>query len=128
MAWFSLTPACRCQPIPTACSVTPCAPTGHGSDNPLNTSTWANALSTVVVRNYSRLIDHGYWGLFVRIIGEITPKLTLNYGLRWDVESGLSAFVNHDYKDGSRESGLPIPRIARPCSAPASACLLTART
>jgi hypothetical protein len=30
---------------------------------------------------------------------KLTPKLTVNYGLRWDYETGLSAFVNNDYNE-----------------------------
>jgi Carboxypeptidase regulatory-like domain/TonB dependent receptor len=92
-------------PLPTdpaACSETPCAPTVTTA-NPLNgggfpNSTWANAYPPQFFDRYSRLIDHGYWGLFVQDQWKVTPKLTLNYGLRWDVESGLSQFVVNDYR------------------------------
>ena len=87
---------------PTACSAAPCAPTVTVA-NPLNgggfpNSTWANAYPSQFFDRYSRLIDHGYWGLFLQDQWKVTPKLTLNYGLRWDVESGLSAFVVNDFK------------------------------
>ena len=87
---------------PTACSATPCTPTVTTA-NPLNgsgfpNSTWANAYPPQFFDRYSRLIDHGYWALFAQDQWKVTPKLTLNYGLRWDVESGLSAFVVNDFK------------------------------
>ena len=87
-------------PLPTspnACSgVAPCAPTVTTA-NPLNTATWANAYPPSFFNRYSRLIDHGYWGAFAQDQWRITPKLTLNIGLRWDVESGLASFVRPDY-------------------------------
>jgi Carboxypeptidase regulatory-like domain/TonB dependent receptor-like, beta-barrel len=58
---------------------------------------WSNAYPPSFFNRYSRIIDHGYWGLFAQDQWRITPKLTLNYGLRWDVESGLGAYVNQDY-------------------------------
>jgi hypothetical protein len=87
---------------PTACSAAPCAPTVTTA-NPLNgagfpNSTWANAYPPQFFDRYSRLIDHGYWGLFLQDQWKVTPKLTLNYGLRWDVETGLSAFVVNDFR------------------------------
>ena len=92
-------------PLPTdttACSATPCAPTVTTA-NPLNgggfpNSNWANAYPPQFFDRYSRLIDHGYWGAFIQDQWKATPKLTLNYGLRWDVETGLNAFVVNDHK------------------------------
>ena len=72
----------------------------------LNTATWANAYPQSLFSHYSRLIDHGYWGLFAQDQWRITPKLTLNYGLRWDVESGLSGFVQQDYNGWQPRVGI----------------------
>jgi hypothetical protein len=78
-----------------------CSPTVT-SANPLNgggfpTSTWANAYPPQFFNRYSRLIDHGYWGGFVQDQWRIAHNLTFNYGLRWDVESGLAQYVRPDY-------------------------------
>ena len=95
---------------PTACSLAPCAPT-ITSANPLNgagfpNSNWANAYPPSLFNGYSRLIDHGYWSGFAQDQWRITPKLTLNYGLRWDVESGLASYVNPDYNGWQPRIGL----------------------
>ncbi len=72
----------------------------------LNTSTWANAYPPSLFNNYGKVIDHGYWGGFVEDQWRITPKLTLNYGLRWDFESGLGEFVKPDYNEWQPRLGL----------------------
>jgi len=88
---------------PTACSTAPCIPTVTTA-NPLNgggfpNSPWNNAYPPSFFNFYSRVIDHGYWGVFAQDQWKLTPKLTLNYGLRWDVETGLAQFVNNDYNE-----------------------------
>jgi len=89
-------------PLPTdatACSDTPCAPTVTMA-NPLNgggfpNSPWANAYPPDFFNRYSRLIDHEYWGIFAQDQWRVSSKFTLNAGLRWDVETGLGAYVNN---------------------------------
>jgi hypothetical protein len=78
-----------------------CSPTVT-SANPLNgggfpNSTWANAYPPAFIDRYNRLIDHGYWGGFAQDQWRISSNLTVNFGLRWDVESGLGQYVNPDY-------------------------------
>jgi outer membrane receptor protein involved in Fe transport len=68
-----------------------------GANGPLNTSTWANAFPQALFPTFGKAINHGYWGLFAQDQWRITPKLTLNFGLRWDYESGLSQFVDPDH-------------------------------
>jgi hypothetical protein len=88
-------------PLPTdpnACTVTACAPlVTVAGGNPLNTSTWANAFQPSLFSNYTHEIDHGYWAGFIQDQWKITRKLTVNYGLRWEYESGLSAYVKRDF-------------------------------
>ena len=83
---------------PTACSATPCAPlVTVAGGNPLNTQTWANAFPPSLFGNYTHPIDYGYWAGFAQDRWRITPKLTLNYGVRWEVATGLSQYVKRDY-------------------------------
>lgn len=77
-----------------------------GANGPLNTTTWANAFPPSLFNTFSKEIDHGYWGFFAQDQWRISPKLTLNYGLRWDYESGLSEFVKPDYGNWQPRIGL----------------------
>jgi hypothetical protein len=70
------------------------APVGYGAITPGSLppaipTTWANAYV---------YLNHSYTGFFMQDQWKIHPKLTLNYGLRWDFESGLEQVVNHDYR------------------------------
>jgi TonB dependent receptor-like, beta-barrel len=47
-----------------------------------------------------------YLGFFVQDQWRITPKLTLNYGLRWDFEASLTQIINHDYRGWQPRVGL----------------------
>ena len=92
---------------PAACTdANPCTPLVTTANNPLNTSTWANAYPQSIFNGYTREIDHGYWGLFFQDQWRITPKLTFNYGLRWDYESGLGNYVKPDYGGWQPRVGL----------------------
>lgn len=87
-----------CQPF--------CTPTVTTTNNTLNTTTWANAFPQKFFNLYTRQIDHGYWGPFIQDQWRLTPKLTLNYGLRWDYESGLASYVNKDFREWQPRVGL----------------------
>jgi len=91
---------------PNTCSATACQPIVTAGNNPLNTTTWANAYQPSLFSHYGREIDHGYWAGFIQDQWRITRKLTLNYGLRWEYETGLSAFVNPDYNGWQPRVGL----------------------
>ncbi len=94
-------------PLPTSPSFQVGAPLVLKSNGTnLNTTTWANAYPPALFNNYSKVIDHGYWGVFAQDQWRITPKLTLNYGLRWDFESGLGQFVQQDFNNWQPRIGL----------------------
>jgi outer membrane receptor protein involved in Fe transport len=61
-------------------------------------SGWPNAFPTNQFSNYGYKLNHGYWGFFAQDQWRITPKLSFNYGLRWDFESGLGSVINADYR------------------------------
>jgi outer membrane receptor protein involved in Fe transport len=58
--------------------------------NPLDRTTWANAFDPALRDGYQYKLNHGYYGFFAQDQWRITPKLTLNYGARYDFETGLS--------------------------------------
>ncbi|HKV05008.1 MAG TPA: TonB-dependent receptor [Candidatus Acidoferrales bacterium] len=95
---------------PTACTgAPPCAPTvtaANAASLGVGPPNWSNAFPPSFFPNYGRLIDHGYWGAFAQDQWRITPNLTLNYGLRWDVESGLTSYVKNDYNEWQPRLGL----------------------
>jgi TonB dependent receptor len=71
----------------------PAPPTGGGFG-----SGWPNAFPTDMYSNYAYTLNHGYWGFFAQDQWRATSKLTLNYGLRWDFETGLTSTANPDYR------------------------------
>ncbi|HVO82166.1 MAG TPA: TonB-dependent receptor [Terriglobales bacterium] len=75
-----------------------------GSLPPPIPTTWQNAY--VNPQDYFVHLDHSYYGLFIQDQWRLTPKLTLNYGLRWDFEAGLWRQINHDYRGFQPRVGL----------------------
>ena len=71
----------------------PPPPTGSGFG-----TGWPNAFPTNLYSNYGYSLNHAYWGFFGQDQWRVTPRLTLNYGLRWDFETGLSGTINPDYR------------------------------
>ncbi len=65
---------------------------------------WPNGY--VNPQDYFVHINHSYLGFFAQDQWKITPKLTLNYGLRWDVEKGLEQIINTDYRGFQPRVGL----------------------
>ena len=67
-----------------------------GSLPPTIPTTWANAY--VDPQDFYVRLNHSYFGFFAQDQWRLTPKLTLNYGLRWDFETGLSQIIKPDYR------------------------------
>src|SRR5208337_4986850 len=92
------------------------APIGSGAIplNPLETlpvtnnfnTNWQNAYLPSVASDFNVNLNHSYFGFFVEDQWRITPKLTLNYGLRYDFETGLGFFIDGDYKGFQPRVGL----------------------
>jgi hypothetical protein len=69
-------------------------------------SGWPNAYDTSVFERSAYYLNHGYWGIFAQDQWRVTSKLTFNYGLRWDYESGLGAHIKPDYNAFQPRVGL----------------------
>src|SRR6266436_5852380 len=68
--------------------------------------TWNNAYLPSETKNYFSDRNHGYVGLFVQDQWRLTSKFTVNYGMRWDYETGLGDTVNNYYKAFQPRVGL----------------------
>jgi Carboxypeptidase regulatory-like domain/TonB dependent receptor len=67
---------------------------------------WNNAYLPSETVNFSETLGHAYYGLYAQDQWRITPSLTLNYGLRYDFESGLSKQINPQYNGIQPRLGL----------------------
>ena len=72
----------------------------------LPTNGWPNAYLPEQEKNFSVNLNHGYYGFFVQDQWKATPKLTFNYGLRYDFESGLSDQMDVSHKGFQPRVGL----------------------
>jgi hypothetical protein len=72
----------------------------------LPTQGWPLAYLPEQAENFSQRRNHGYYGFFAQDQWKITPKLTFNYGLRWDFETGLSEQVDPRYTGFQPRVGL----------------------
>jgi hypothetical protein len=66
-----------------------------GSLPPPIPTTWQNAY--VNPQDYYVYLNHSYIGFYAQDQWRLTSKLTMNYGLRWDFEGGLSGIIKPDY-------------------------------
>ncbi len=87
------------------------APIGPGPFNPNAASpsvptTWDNAFLASQAQNFFVNLNHSYYGLFAQDQYRVTSKLTLNYGLRYDVEAGLGFFIKGDHNNFQPRVGL----------------------
>src|SRR5437762_2391896 len=87
-------------PLGTAVNFTP------GVVERLPTNGWPYAYLPEQEKNYSVFLNHNYYGFFVQDQWKVTPKLSLNYGLRYDFESGLSDQMDVSHKGFQPRVGL----------------------
>lgn len=105
-------------PAPLVGLVSPCiaaffwgAPIGAGPFNPNAASpslptTWQNAFQPSLIGDFSFNLNHSYFGFFAQDQWHLTPKLTVNYGLRYDLETGLGFFIDPYRKEFQPRVGL----------------------
>jgi hypothetical protein len=65
--------------------------------HPLDIKTWANAFPPELKDQYGFSLQHGYQGFFAQDQWKINNKLSLNYGLRYDFETGLGDQIDSYY-------------------------------
>ena len=92
--------AFQSAPLGTAVNFTP------GVVERLPTNGWPYAYLPEQEKNYSVYLNHNYYGFFVQDQWKVTPKLSLNYGLRYDFESGLSDQMDVSHKGFQPRVGL----------------------
>jgi outer membrane receptor protein involved in Fe transport len=61
---------------------------------PLDVKSWNNAFDPGLRDSYRYQLDHGYQGFYAQDQWKIAPRLTLNYGLRYDFETGLGDHID----------------------------------
>ena len=79
------------------------APVGSGAvqpgfEPPTIPTNWQNAYLPSQAVNFSETLNHSYYGFYAQDQWRLTPKFTVNYGLRYDFEAGLSKQINPDYR------------------------------
>jgi outer membrane receptor protein involved in Fe transport len=72
----------------------------------LPTNGWPSAYLPEQDKNFSVNLNHGYYGFFIQDQWKFSEKLTFNYGLRYDFESGLSDQMDVSYKGFQPRVGL----------------------
>ena len=76
----------------------PPGPIDHNVSSPPVGTSWQNAFRPDQAQNFNVKLNHSYYGFFAQDQFHVTPKLTLNYGVRYDFETGLGFFVDPDYR------------------------------
>ena len=102
-------PADIANGVPIAFQSAPLGPTVNfspGVVERLSTNGWPQAYLPEQEKNFSVSLNHGYYGFFAQDQWKLTPKLTLNYGLRYDFESGLSDQMDVSHKGVQPRVGL----------------------
>ena len=82
------------------------APNGQLPTPPPIPTNWANAYIPSETINFSETLNHSYYGFYAQDQWRIKPTLTINYGLRYDFETGLSKQINPHYNGVQPRIGL----------------------
>jgi len=84
----------------------PNPPSGQLPTPPPIPTNWTNAYLPSETINFSETLNHAYYGFYAQDQWRVTPTLTVNYGLRYDFESGLSKQINPHYNGVQPRVGL----------------------
>jgi len=94
------------------------APIGPGPFDPNQPSppvptTWESAYLPSEAENFNVHLSHRYYGLFAQDQWRVSPRLTVNYGARYDLESGLGSLVQGDKNNVAPRLGIAYSLGAR---------------
>ena len=84
----------------------PNPPSGQLPTPPPIPTNWANAYLPSETVNFSETLNHSYYGFYAQDQWRVRPSLTINYGLRYDFETGLSKQINPHYNGVQPRVGL----------------------
>ncbi|MGA8023365.1 MAG: TonB-dependent receptor [Candidatus Acidiferrales bacterium] len=84
----------------------PNPPSGQLPTPPPIPTNWQNAYLPSEAVNFSETLNHSYYGFYAQDQWRLKPTLTLNYGLRYDFETGLSKQINPHYNGVQPRVGL----------------------
>ena len=84
----------------------PPGPIDPSQSSPPISTTWQNAYRPDQASHFNVFLNHSYYGFFAQDQWHVAPRLTLNYGLRYDFETGLGFFVDPDRRAFAPRLGL----------------------
>src|SRR6202161_718740 len=84
----------------------PNPPSGQLPTPPPIPTNWQHAYLPSETVNFSETLDHAYYGFYAQDQWRVRPSLTVNYGIRYDFESGLSKQINPHYNGVQPRLGL----------------------
>jgi outer membrane receptor protein involved in Fe transport len=84
----------------------PNPPRGQLPTPPPIPTNWQNAYLPTEAVNFSETLNHSYYGFYAQDQWRVRPSLTINYGLRYDFETGLSKQINPHYNGVQPRVGL----------------------
>ncbi|HEX2777834.1 MAG TPA: TonB-dependent receptor, partial [Candidatus Acidoferrales bacterium] len=81
-------------------------PITPGFQPPTIPTDWLHAYLPSQTGNFSETLDHAYYGFYAQDQWRVRPSLTVNYGVRYDFESGLQKQINPHYNGVQPRLGL----------------------